>query len=127
MYVDIHTHHAAKANGIAIQSLSISEISISSDSKGYFSVGCHPWFSDQWSASVRKQIEQWLLDKRVVAIGECGLDKNCLVPFEKQLSIFEKQIELSEKKQKPMIIHCVGCFNEFFELKRSKPENKNIV
>jgi TatD DNase family protein len=45
------------------------------------------------------------LDKRVVAIGECGLDKNSAVSLDVQSAVFEEQIALSEKTKKAMIIH----------------------
>ena len=41
-----------------------------------------------------------------------------IAQFAVQIQVLEKQIELSEKVKKPLIIHCVGCFNELFDLKK---------
>jgi len=43
----------------------------------------------------------------VKAIGECGLDRLCNVPWDLQLEAFYWQINLAKEVQKPMIIHCV--------------------
>jgi TatD DNase family protein len=120
MFVDIHTHSFKSSSGFSIRNLSFSEaeILIKSDHKGLFSLGFHPWFANDFTLELMNKIENWVTDKRIVAIGECGLDKNSKVDFEKQLFVFEKQIALSEKIEKPLIIHCVGCFNELFELKK---------
>lgn len=120
MYIDIHTHQPPIAGSIGIQNINISEAItlFSTKSKGNYSIGIHPWNADHKTACDYHQLEVWAMDKRVVAIGECGLDKHSTVPLKVQLSVFEKQIELSEKLQKPMIIHCVACFNELFEIKR---------
>lgn len=47
-------------------------------------------------------------DSRVVAIGECGLDYYRLGNETKikQAEVFQKQIELSRKAGKPLMIHC---------------------
>jgi TatD DNase family protein len=122
MYIDIHTHHPPTKASMGIQNIDLAEAAsfFSSITKGYYSIGIHPWNADHKTALDYQQLEVWAMDKRVVAIGECGLDKKSRVPLEVQLTVFEKQIELSEKLQKPMIIHCVACFNELLEIKRRR-------
>jgi len=119
MFVDIHTHKSSESNYPAIRNLTFTEAEelFSSNENGFFSVGFHPWFADEFSVESFSKLERWANDKKLVAIGECGLDKNSKVSLDKQMSVFEQQIKLSEKIQKPLIIHCVGCFNELFELK----------
>jgi len=53
----------------------------------------------------------------VKQIGECGLDRLRGEKLENQIIIFEKQIELAEKLNKPLILHCVKCFSELIALK----------
>ena len=120
MFVDIHTHKDIPTKNPTIRNLtfSVAEKIFSSTEKGYFSLGFHPWFADESNPELFIKLEKWASDKRLVAIGECGLDKNSKVLLSKQLQVFEMQIALSEKVQKPLIIHCVGCFNELFELKK---------
>ncbi len=51
-----------------------------------------------------------------MAIGECGLDKICETDFALQEQLFVLQIELANKIQKPLIIHCVKAFDEVLRL-----------
>jgi TatD DNase family protein len=55
----------------------------------------------------------------MLAIGECGLDKYSTVELRRQITVFEKQIELSEQAEKALIVHCVGRFNELMAMKKS--------
>ena len=119
MFIDIHTHKSDNFHFPSIRNLTFEQADkyFASDEKGTVSVGIHPWYiDDNYEKSLRK-IENWLIDKRFVAIGECGFDKKSTVTQEKQMIVFKQQIEISEKSQKPLIIHCVGCFNELLELK----------
>lgn len=50
------------------------------------------------------------------AIGECGLDKLRGASMDYQICWFKRQIELSEKVQKPLIIHCVKAWDELLLL-----------
>jgi TatD DNase family protein len=54
----------------------------------------------------------------MIAIGECGLDRLISTDFEIQKSVFRKQIDIAEKLQKPLIIHCVRAVNELIAIKK---------
>lgn len=120
MFVDIHTHSAVKTDNPAIRNLTFTEAEnlFSSDMKGLFSVGFHPWHADEFSSELMGKLTQWMTDSRFVALGECGIDKNSKAQFDVQFNVFEQQVILSEMVNKPLIIHCVGGFNELFELKK---------
>ena len=99
-----------------------------SDDAGLFSAGFHPWYLNEFSNENFSKLYKWANDKRFLTIGECGLDKNSSYSLEMQIDIFKKQIELSEFVQKPLIIHCVGCFNELFEIKKTlQPQQLWII
>lgn len=121
MLVDIHTHsnHSADSHP-AIRNLTFDEAEdfFRSDKQELCSVGIHPWHADTFSEDMLSKLKVWSKDKRLIAVGECGLDKNSSAGFEKQSRIFEAQITISEKSGKPLIIHCVGYFNELFALKK---------
>ena len=130
MYVNIHSHTDINSNIQGIRNLTFSEANIiyASRIRGLYSVGFHPWYADTFSDELMLKMTEWLKDERFVAVGECGLDKNSKVSIEEQLKVFDQQIILSEKIHKPLIIHCVGCFNELFELKkRVHPLQKWII
>ena len=120
MIVDIHTHSSVPGGYPAIMNLTFDEAGkvFASNEGGLFSVGFHPWYADEFSEELMHKLTVWSSDSRCIAIGECGLDKNSEVPLEIQLRVFKVQVALSEETGKPMIIHCVGCFNELFELKK---------
>jgi len=130
MFVDIHTHNTLHQKFPQIVNLSFEEAEkvFSGTINGSFSVGIHPWDAEQFSDKLMLDLEKWSSDSRFVAIGECGLDKNSKVTMEVQLDVFKKQIDLSERIQKPLIIHCVGSFNELFEIKKLlKPKQLWII
>lgn len=121
MLVDIHTHsnHSPDSH-LAVRNFTFDEAEdfFKSDKQELCSVGIHPWHADTFSEDMLSKLEVWSNDKRFIAVGECGLDKNSSAEFEKQSRIFEAQITISEKSRKPLIIHCVGYFNELFALKK---------
>lgn len=131
MFADIHTHRTLISEGeLAVRSLDFSQAKeiLSITGKNLYSVGVHPWnigeLRDNWLVDFVELCE----DSRIVLIGECGLDKNTAASVELQTDVFEKQIHISEKMRKPLIIHCVGFFNELIGLrKKHKPSQKWIL
>lgn len=85
-----------------------------------FSIGIHPWFINK--ENIDKElliIEKKLQHKNCYAVGECGLDKITETDFELQKTVFIKQVLLSEKYKKPLIIHCVKSYQEIMQLKNT--------
>jgi len=84
-----------------------------------YSVGIHPWYIDETRLeNDLKIIEEKLQLKECLALGECGLDKRIEVPMALQIEVFEKQIALAEKYQKPLVLHLVAAFDELIEIKK---------
>jgi TatD DNase family protein len=63
-------------------------------------------------------LEEKLELPQVNALGEAGLDKMHKASFERQIELFERQIELSGTLQKPMILHDVRSHNEIIALRK---------
>ena len=83
-----------------------------------YSIGIHPWYiKEERIANDLKIIEEKLALNECLALGECGLDKRIEVPIELQINVFEKQIVLAEKYQKPLVLHLVAAFDELIEIK----------
>ena len=125
---DIHTHHTILENkdGYEIKSLvnvypfDFGEVR-ASNSDLCFSCGVHPWYSMD-SKSQLSELDKVVKEDVVVAIGETGLDKLKGAPLEMQERIFRHHILLSEKYQKPLIIHCVKAWDELIAIyKATKP------
>jgi len=63
----------------------------------------------------------------LMAIGECGLDNQCGVPIDVQLSAFIIALQTARELHLPVIIHCVGywaemmaCVKEYYPLPMGK-------
>ena len=88
----------------------------------FYSVGIHPWKAGDWIDP-----EPFAAAKNCLAIGETGLDKLCDVPLKQQETVFRRQVELSEKQELPLILHCVKAWNEVRAIKTEmKPKQRWI-
>lgn len=116
MYFNCHTHHYRKTpDCLELVNEYPHDFKGESD---YFSVGIHPWFIDFERLNADFQALEKLLQKEnCLAVGECGLDKKIETDFEKQVEIFERQLLLAEKYQKPVILHCVAAYQEMVAIK----------
>jgi TatD DNase family protein len=85
----------------------------------FYSIGIHPWYivEDRVEADLGI-IESKLHEKNCLAVGECGLDKRIEIPLEAQQVVFEKQLLLAQKYNKPVVIHCVAAFQEVMDTKK---------
>lgn len=118
---DIHTHKNSGKNCIRNLNFAEAETQLAAPgSDGYFSVGIHPYDAGTFTPEKFSTVQQWASDARLLMIGECGLDKNADVSIEQQLYVLEQHISLSESARRPLIIHCVGYFNELLFIKKSR-------
>jgi TatD DNase family protein len=117
-FINIHTHQEPQGDDqVAVINLYPDKIpELKAD--GLYSIGIHPWYiPEKGVGNLLKILEENAKRPEIVAIGECGLDKLAQSPFDIQQYIFEKQIEIAERVQKPLIIHCVRSFNELVQIK----------
>lgn len=117
-FLDIHTHQLVEREGVlSIQSLSLTDEVVLPTAP--IAVGLHPWYATLSQFNVEfKRLEGVAAQDNVKLIGECGLDKLKGEKLENQLLILEKQIQLAEKLNKPLILHCVKAFDELISLKQ---------
>lgn len=72
----------------------------------YPAYGLHPMAIQEHKEEDLEILQQWLLKKNVVAVGECGLDFFIKeLPVEKQLYFFKEQLKLAKTFDLPLIIH----------------------
>ena len=118
-FVDIHTH-SVKTGDSLIQVINL-DLEQECPDQGYYSYGIHPWEAEKADFPMEtslKKLEERLKLPNVLALGEAGLDKMHKASFEQQIELFERQIELSEALQKPMILHDVRSHNEIIALRK---------
>lgn len=119
MCFDVHTHHLSACPSEAIFNADSKYIPLP-DEAMWLSVGIHPWHltSENYPIQLR-WIESVLgKDKRVIALGEAGLDKCCHAPFSLQEEAFRMIVSLSEHYRLPLVIHAVKAYNELIALKK---------
>lgn len=119
MCFDVHTHHLSACPSEAIFNADSKYIPLP-DEAMWLSVGIHPWYltSENYPMQLR-WIESVLgKDKRVIALGEAGLDKCCHAPFSLQEEAFRMIVSLSEHYSLPLVIHAVKVYNELIALKK---------
>ena len=81
----------------------------------YKAIGFHPEEVDNIPNDYIEYIER-NIDK-IVAIGEIGLDYHYTKDNkEKQIEIFENQLKLAEKYNKPVIVHSRDAINDTYEI-----------
>ncbi|TWT11033.1 TatD family hydrolase [Streptococcus sp. sy004] len=72
----------------------------------YATIGWHPTEAASYDLAVEDFISQHLTHKKVVALGEIGLDYYWMTASkEKQVDVFQRQIELAKQYQLPFVVH----------------------
>lgn len=72
----------------------------------YGTLGIHPESVEEYTQEDLDFIEEHINDEKIVAIGEIGLDYYWVKDNkEKQKELFEAQLKLAEKLNKPVVIH----------------------
>lgn len=96
----------------------------------FAAVGIHPSDVKRMKEDDLVMIENLALNQKVLAIGEIGLDYY----WDKEESIknqqkefFIKQIELANKLNKPISIHCRDAYEDCYEILKKHPAKKGGV
>ncbi len=92
----------------------------------YAAVGIHPECADENSMSELSVIRELCKNKKVVAVGEIGLDYYYDVPKDIQKEIFAAQLELANELSLPVTIHDREAHGDILDfIKKYRP--KGIV
>ena len=125
-YIDIHNHNSSPEEGVFMLDNLMAHEDIRPEKRDGMicSLGIHPWFlTESNQFKLLEFVEQNASDESVAAIGEAGFDKLKGASADLQKHIFEEQALMSEKLQKPLIIHCVRAWDELLSShKKIKPE-----
>jgi len=91
----------------------------------YAAVGIHPHDANLVDDKMIQELERLASDPKVVAIGETGLDyyRN-LQPKETQIAAFRKFLQLAQKLDKPVIIHCREAQEDIMRVMREENQGK---
>ena len=129
MFIDTHAHltfpeykidlpevieRAKKANVEAIVNIALDDealktsLKIAEEYPGYVynAYGLHPHDASDWTDEIITRTKALAKDKKIVAIGEMGLDYHYkLSPLEKQKEVFRKLLQLAQELDLPAVIH----------------------
>lgn len=126
MFHNLHTHKTSGNDDVfeVVNRYPYEDIDVP-----YFSTGIHPWHIDMEKLQDHLDItEQRLQLPNCLALGEFGLDKRIEIPLQIQADVFEKQLLLAKRYQKPVILHCVAAYQEVIEInKRIAPGVPMII
>lgn len=85
----------------------------------YATVGFHPNDCGELSDSDYEKLKEWLNDKKVVGIGEIGLDYHYDEnDRDKQIGVFKRQLEIASIYNKPVVIHNRDASNDIYNILR---------
>lgn len=63
-----------------------------------------------------KFIEEHINDYKIIAVGEIGLDHHWKCDKSKQREVFERQLGIAYKYNKPVIVHSRDCIQETYDI-----------
>lgn len=83
----------------------------------YGALGFHPTELDDFSDEQLFWLEKNINNKKIVAIGEIGLDYHYdNTDKVKQKEVFEKQLQIASKYHKPVIVHSRDAINDTYNI-----------
>jgi TatD DNase family protein len=130
LYINIHGHR--QANNIqewVMMNLFASEYPPDDIENGFYSVGFHPYnVGKVEEVETQNKVRLATENPHVLAIGEIGLDKSIGASMKDQQRIFEKQVDIAEFTDMPVVLHVVRAFSEILEfMKVHKPSVPMII
>ncbi|MFA5894922.1 MAG: TatD family hydrolase [Candidatus Shapirobacteria bacterium] len=138
--IDTHAHirqgDEQKIEGLECVILSASNLSDSAENirlaetneKLLPAIGIHPQDIPGNVDGTLVKLEELLKEhKEIVAVGECGLDFSREYDLNTQVRVFKGQIELSQKYNKPLIIHSRKAMDETIEILASYQNLRGVI
>lgn len=126
MLIDCHTHKFAPyPEGI----ISLSTFDQPIEEGQLYSAGIHPWDTAEPVTEETWTLLETLAENPAVAmIGECGVDLLKGGAMYRQLQVLKRQVDISERVGKPLLLHCVKAADIILGLKRDlKPSQPWII
>ena len=94
----------------------------------YGCIGIHPEEVDTYQEEDLDFLESHLLDDKVIAIGEIGLDYHYTKENkEEQKKLFERQLKLAQKYHLPVVIHSRDATEDTITMLKKYPNVKGVI
>ncbi|MBN2805612.1 MAG: TatD family hydrolase [Prolixibacteraceae bacterium] len=121
IFIDIHTHLTHEPNNQVFHLKNILLPGELLPEKGRYSAGIHPWQLPMHTIKdMAKLLEKISSDQRVVALGECGIDRAIDTPVSLQSGVFELHLQAAELHQKPVIVHVVRSYADVLQVLKKR-------
>jgi len=83
----------------------------------YGTIGIHPEETDNITEEDFVYIEKHINDKKIVAIGEIGLDYYWIKDNKKeQIELFKRQLDIAHKYNKPIVVHSRESISDVYSI-----------
>lgn len=94
----------------------------------FFSAGIHTHEASKFYEKDYVHIKKLLSHPKAVAVGEVGLDYHYdFTPRLMQIHVFKRFVELAQKTDKPMIIHCREAEEDMFNILCNNPGVRGVI
>ena len=94
----------------------------------YAAAGVHPHAAKTWDESSEERILRQLAHKKVVAVGEIGLDYHYdYSPRDVQRDVLRRQIEIAKRLDLPVILHDREAHGDMYEILREFAPLKGVM
>lgn len=116
-FINIHTHQS-KTNGIEIINAPARDNWLPGK---LYSYGLHPWDIDKLDEEKEiNKLETLCEKKKIVAVGEIGLDRVIDTPLDKQKEVFLRQLGIAERYSFPVILHSVKTNSDLLSIRKKR-------
>jgi Mg-dependent DNase len=98
---------------------------IKNQPKAFGTVGIHPTDSEDFDINLIDKLEELAKNDKIVGIGETGLDFYWETNKQTQYKVFDAQVSIAKKLNKPLVLHIRDAYNDAYEFlkKSSLPVN----
>lgn len=125
IYLDFHTHARRRQDRTDIIEI-VSHHLGESIEQGFYTIGKHPWWTENVLSDQEKSIlKELLMSPNCLAMGEMGLDNLKGVEMSLQMDILRSQLAVAQELGKSVIIHCVRAYDQLLKIKKEFPNIKN--
>jgi len=102
---------------------------IKNQPKAFGTVGIHPTDSEGFDINLIDKLEELAKNDKIVGIGETGLDFYWETNKQTQYKVFDAQVSIAKKLNKPLVLHIRDAYNDAYEFlkKSSLPSKLGVV
>ena len=131
MMIDIHTHtlsHDPELVEVQVVDSSL-PAGLSFPSSKRFCYGLHPWYVDEVEyGDFLDRLKSFIQMPGFFALGEIGLDRSKKESWDKQLEVFEKQLEFANRfRIKRIVLHSVKAYSDILPYLKSAPKGTKFL